>query len=131
MEPLARSAGLAFAGEAKGGTILGQFIPKSPRSPRKPGSWVDEAMNHSNKSSSEICERPVRMAQVHRGEYPSWWAAIDSRPVTDCGISSSGRVSAASEWAELTAVDGCLEQFVLGSIPRAADQDWGLAAWAG
>ena len=35
-------------------------------------------MNKSNKFSPEVRERAVRMAQEHRGEYPSLWAAIES-----------------------------------------------------
>ena len=31
-----------------------------------------------NKFSPEVRERAVRMAQEHRGEYPSLWAAIES-----------------------------------------------------
>ena len=32
----------------------------------------------SNKFSTEVRERAVRMVQEHRGEYPSLWAAIES-----------------------------------------------------
>jgi transposase-like protein len=32
----------------------------------------------SNKFSSEVRDRAVRMVQEHRGEYPSLWAAIES-----------------------------------------------------
>ena len=35
-------------------------------------------MNKSNKFSSEVRERAVRLVQEHRGEYPSLWAAIES-----------------------------------------------------
>lgn len=35
-------------------------------------------MNKSNKYSSEVRERAVRMVQEHRNEYPSQWAAIES-----------------------------------------------------
>ena len=36
-------------------------------------------MNKSNKFSPEVRERAVRMVQEHRGEYPSLWAAVESR----------------------------------------------------
>ena len=35
-------------------------------------------MKKSNKFSPEVRERAVRMVQEHRGEHPSWWAAIES-----------------------------------------------------
>lgn len=35
-------------------------------------------MNKSNKYSSEVKERAVRMVQEHRGDYPSLWSAIES-----------------------------------------------------
>ena len=35
-------------------------------------------MKKSNKFSSEVCERAVRMVHEHRGEYPSLWAATES-----------------------------------------------------
>jgi transposase-like protein len=35
-------------------------------------------MSKSNKFSPEVRERAVRMAQEHRGEHPSLWAAIES-----------------------------------------------------
>ena len=35
-------------------------------------------MNKSNKFSTEVRERAVRMVLEHRGEYPSLWAAIES-----------------------------------------------------
>jgi transposase len=35
-------------------------------------------MNKSNKFSPEVRERAVRLVQEHRGEYPSFWAAIES-----------------------------------------------------
>lgn len=35
-------------------------------------------MNKSNKFSSEVRERAVRLVQEHRGEYPSLWATIES-----------------------------------------------------
>ena len=35
-------------------------------------------MKKSNKFSSEVRERAVRLVQEHRGEYPSLWAAIES-----------------------------------------------------
>ena len=35
-------------------------------------------MKKTNKFSSEVRERAVRMVQEHRGEYPSLWAAIES-----------------------------------------------------
>ena len=36
-------------------------------------------MRKSTKFSPEIRERAVRMVQEHRGEYPSLWAAIESK----------------------------------------------------
>lgn len=42
-------------------------------------------MKKSNKFSPDVRERAVRMAQEHRGEYPSLWAAIESiAPKIDC-----------------------------------------------
>ena len=35
-------------------------------------------MKNSNHSSPEVGERAVRMVLEHRGEYPSWSAAIES-----------------------------------------------------
>ena len=35
-------------------------------------------MKKTNKFSSEVRERAVRMVQEQRGEYPSLWAAIES-----------------------------------------------------
>ena len=35
-------------------------------------------MSKTNKFSTEVRERAVRMVQEHRGEYPSLWAAIES-----------------------------------------------------
>ena len=35
-------------------------------------------MNKSNKFSSEVCERAVRMVLEQRGEYSSLWAAVES-----------------------------------------------------
>jgi transposase-like protein len=35
-------------------------------------------MNKLNKFSPEVRERAVRMAQEHRGEYPSLWPAVES-----------------------------------------------------
>ena len=35
-------------------------------------------MKKSTKFSPEVRERAVRMVQEHRGEYPPWWAAIES-----------------------------------------------------
>lgn len=35
-------------------------------------------MSKSNKISSEVRERAVRIVQEQRGEYPSLWAAIGS-----------------------------------------------------
>ena len=35
-------------------------------------------MNKSNKFSTEVRERAVRMVLEHRGGYPSLWAAIES-----------------------------------------------------
>ena len=35
-------------------------------------------MNKTNKFSSEVRERAVRMVQEHRGEYPSLWATVES-----------------------------------------------------
>ena len=35
-------------------------------------------MNKSNKFSPEVKERAVRLAQEHRGDYPSLWAAVES-----------------------------------------------------
>lgn len=35
-------------------------------------------MKKSNKFSPEFHERTARMVQVHRGEYPSLWTAIES-----------------------------------------------------
>ena len=35
-------------------------------------------MKKSNKFSSEVRERAVRMVQEHRSDYPSLWAAIES-----------------------------------------------------
>ena len=35
-------------------------------------------MKKSNKFSPELRERPVRMVQEHKGEYPSLWAAVES-----------------------------------------------------
>ena len=35
-------------------------------------------MNKSKKFSPELRERAVRMVQVHRGEYPSLWSAVES-----------------------------------------------------
>jgi transposase len=37
-----------------------------------------EAKKSTNKFSSEVRERAVRMVQEHRGEYPSEWAALNS-----------------------------------------------------
>ena len=43
-------------------------------------------MNKSNKFSPEVRERAVRMVQVHRGEYPFLWAAVESiAPKIGCG----------------------------------------------
>ena len=39
---------------------------------------VDGAMDKTNKFAPEARERAVRMAQEHRGEYPSPWAAVES-----------------------------------------------------
>ena len=36
-------------------------------------------MTKSNKFSPEVRERAVRMVQEHRADYPSLWAAIESR----------------------------------------------------
>ena len=42
-------------------------------------------MKKSNKFSTEVRERAVCMAQEHRGEYPSFWVAIESiAPKIDC-----------------------------------------------
>ena len=38
----------------------------------------DGAINKMNKFSREVRERAVRMAQEHRGDYPSPWAAVES-----------------------------------------------------
>jgi transposase-like protein len=35
-------------------------------------------MKKSNKFSSEVRERAVRMVQEHRKDYPSQWAAVES-----------------------------------------------------
>lgn len=35
-------------------------------------------MNKTNKFSPEVREPAARLAQEHRGEYPSLWAAIES-----------------------------------------------------
>ena len=35
-------------------------------------------MNKTNKFSSEVRERAVRMVQEHRGDYPSLWSAVES-----------------------------------------------------
>ena len=37
-----------------------------------------EAKKTTNKFSSEVRERAVRMVQEHRGDYPSEWAALNS-----------------------------------------------------
>ncbi len=36
-------------------------------------------MKKANKLSPEVRERAVRLVQEHRGEYPSLWAAVESR----------------------------------------------------
>jgi transposase-like protein len=35
-------------------------------------------MNTSNKFSPEVRERAVRLVQEHRGDYTSWWSAVES-----------------------------------------------------
>ena len=37
-----------------------------------------EAKKSTNRFSTEVRERAVRMVQEHRGEYPSEWAALNS-----------------------------------------------------
>ena len=67
-------------------------------------------MSKSNKFSSEVRERAVRMVQEHRGEYPSLWAAIESiAPKIGCVPQTQ------HEWVKRVEVDTGVREGVTSS----------------